>query len=185
MKGLLQKYSISNPNYLTRHDAMIEKTFPITEKLLANGLKLTQKLFELLNKEYEQLKQKTDPNALTLNAAGKKEVVAQLEQFSRQLGQVLATEKLVVGQDGVKNYLDKAKANGINVTTSWSHWIDLTDLSIKCRSLNEQNGASLDLLSRHTQRSLQILRGKSSLTTTYGPDGTTRSELFSHTLISV
>lgn len=164
---------------------MIEKTFPITEKLLATGLKSTQQLFQLLNNEYEQLKHKTDPEALSALAANKKEVVGQLEQFSKQLGQVLATEKLQSNQDGIMSYLAKAKAADINIAASLQCWLDIAALCQKCRALNEQNGASIDLLSRHTQRCLQVLRGKSQLASTYGPDGTTRSVLFSHTLISV
>jgi flagella synthesis protein FlgN len=164
---------------------MIEKTFPITEKLLVNGLISTRRLFELLNKEYEQLKQKNNPAVLSAIADDKKETVAQLEQFSKQLAQILATEKLSVCQEGISNYFARAQAADINITNSWHCWLDLASLSKKCRAINEQNGASIDLLSRHTQRSLQILRGKSPVTSTYGPDGTTRSELFSHTLISV
>jgi flagella synthesis protein FlgN len=164
---------------------MIEKTFPITEKLLNNGLKTTQKLLELLNAESDNLRQHTDPNALLLIAANKREVVVQLEQFSKQLGQVLATEKLVADHDGINHYLVKAQAAGIGVDDSRGCWTNITALLKKCRTLNEQNGAGIDLLSRHTQRSLQILRGKSQLASTYGPDGSTRSELFSHTLISV
>ncbi|MCK9608689.1 MAG: flagellar protein FlgN [Methylomonas sp.] len=164
---------------------MIEKTFPIAEKLLSNGLKLTEKLFELLNAEYEQLKVKSDPMTIASLAAHKKDVVAQLEQFSKQLGQVLATEKLLVSQEGIQTYLAKAKASGINIADSHRYWLDIAALTKTCRTLNEKNGASIDLLSRHTQRALQVLRGKSQLATTYGPDGSTRSELFSHTLISV
>lgn len=164
---------------------MIEKTFPIAEKLLSNGLKLTQKLFELLNAEYEQLKVKSDPTTIASLAAHKKDVVTQLEQFSKQMGQVLATEKLLVSQEGIHNYLAKAKASGINIADSHRYWLEIATLTKTCRTLNEKNGASIDLLSRHTQRALQVLRGKSQLATTYGPDGSTRSELFSHTLISV
>lgn len=164
---------------------MIEKTFPIAEKLLSNGLKLTQKLFELLNAEYEQLKAKGDPTTIASLAAHKKDVVAQLEQFAKQLAQVLATEKLLISQEGIQNYLAKAKASGINIGESHRCWLDIAALTKTCRTLNEKNGASIDLLSRHTQRTLQVLRGKSQLATTYGPDGSTRSELFSHTLISV
>lgn len=164
---------------------MIEKTYQITEKLLHNGLKATQSLLELLNTESVSLKQKTDAEAISAIASHKKELVAQLEQFSKQLGQVLATEQLQLSNDGIKAYLAKAKAAGINIAESWNYWNHIVRLSQTCRSINEQNGASIALLSRHTQRSLQILRGKSPLTATYGPDGVTRSELFSHTLISV
>ncbi len=164
---------------------MIEKTFPLAEKLLANGLVSAQKLFDLLNKECEQLKQKDNPSVLSEIADDKKEAVAQLEQFSKQLGQILATEKLAMCPEGVNNYFERAKAANINTRNSLLCWLDITTISKKCRAINEQNGASIALLSRHTQRSLQILRGRSPLTTTYGPDGCTRSELFSHTLISV
>ena len=164
---------------------MIEKTYAITEKLLSNGLKNTQSLLELLNAEAENLKQKAEAETITQIATHKKDLVTQLEQFTKQLGQVLATEQLVVSNDGIKSYLIKAKATGINISESWNCWTRIIKLSESCRTLNEQNGASIALLSRHAQRSLQILRGKSPLATTYGPDGVTRSELFSHTLISV
>lgn len=164
---------------------MIDKTYPITEKLLSNGLKSTQKLFELLQAEYEQLKARTDPNALNEIAAHKRNAVVQLEQFSKQLGQVLATEKLLVSQEGMQQYLATAKAAGLNIAESQRSWQAIVTLSKDCRSLNEKNGASIDLLGRHTQRAMQILRGKPQLHTTYGPDGCTRSELFSHTLVSV
>ncbi|WP_446809880.1 flagella synthesis protein FlgN [Methylomonas sp. 2BW1-5-20] len=164
---------------------MIEKTYQITEKLLNNGLKATQNLHDLLSAEAVNLKQKADADAISALASHKKDLVAQLELFTKQLGQVLATEQLVVSNDGIKNYLVKAKAAGINISESWSCWNRIVRLSQTCRAINEQNGASIALLSRHTQRSLQILRGKSPLTATYGPDGVARNELFSHTLISV
>lgn len=164
---------------------MIEKTFPIAEKLLSNGLGFTQKLSELLSAEFDLLQRQNDPAALATLATGKKELVGQLEQFTKQLSQVLATEKLPFGQEGVTTYLAKAQAAQFNIAPALQTWQQLANLGQKCRSLNEQNGASIELLNRHTQRSLQILRGKSQLTSTYGPDGNTRSTLFSHTLISV
>lgn len=164
---------------------MIEKTFPITESLLSNGLKTSQQLLDLLNSESESLAQKTDPALLSLIASNKKAVVDQLELFSKQLGQILATERLAVGHDGVQLYLSKAQAAGMQTGYSRTCWANITAVSKKCRTINEQNGASIELLSRHTERAIQILKGKSQLTSTYGPDGSTRSELFSRTLVSV
>jgi len=164
---------------------MIEKTFPITEKILNNGLAASQRLLTLLKAEAENLERRTDPQTLSHIALQKKEAVVQLEQFSTQISQVLATEKLLVSQDGFKNYLIKAKGVGFNIQQCWRNWRDIAKLSENCRTLNEQNGASIELLSRHTHRSLNILRGKSQLNTTYGPDGSPRSQLFSHTLVSV
>lgn len=164
---------------------MIDKTFPLAEKLLANGLKSAQQLFELLNRESEQLKNQADFSQLSVIAAGKQEAAGQFEQFSKQFGQLLATEKLSVSPEDVKRYFEKAEAARINIGDTWNLWSRIVDLVKASRSLNEQNGACIELLNRHTQRGLQILRGKSNLATTYGPDGSTRSELFSHTLVSV
>jgi len=164
---------------------MIEKTFPITETLLSNALKSSQKLLELLNVESDTLRQRMDAAALTRIAGDKRQVIAQLEQFTQQLSQVLATEKLVVNHDNIQAYFGKADAIGLSSQNARSQWANITALSQKCRILNEQNGASIDLVNRHTQRAIQILRGKSPLGTTYGRDGSTRSERFSHTLVSV
>jgi flagella synthesis protein FlgN len=164
---------------------MIEKTFPLAEKLLSNGRKSAEYLFDLLTREYEQLKLQADPSLLATIAADKQAAATQLEQFSKQFSQILATEQLTVSQEGVKSYFEKAKTARFNVTETWQSWTDITALSKVCRSLNEQNGACIELLNRHTARALQILRGRSNFATTYGPDGSTRSELFSHTLISV
>jgi flagella synthesis protein FlgN len=164
---------------------MIEKTYPITENLLNYGLNATQTLLELLHNEAENLAHKNDPQALTTIALHKKEVVVQLEQFAEQLGKVLATEKLIANHQGISHYLDIAQAAGIDTHPSKACWANITVLSQKCRVLNEQNGACIELLSRHTQRAMQILRGGSQASNTYGPDGSTRSELFSNALISV
>ena len=164
---------------------MIEKTFPITEKLLANCLLSIRKLYELLNTEHDHLQQTIDPTVLFTLSSNKKELVAQLEQFSNQLRQILSIEELLIEKAGVVKYLEKAKLADFSTNKALQYWLDIETLSKKCKSLNEQNAASIDLLSRYTQRSLQVLRGKSQLTSTYGPDGNTRSVLFSHTLISV
>jgi len=164
---------------------MIVKTFPIAEKLLNNGLMAAQSLLELLHAEADILSKKIDAPALTQVVARKKEVVVLLEEFAKQLGQVLATEKLTADHQGIAQYLAKAEANGVNIGDTRSCWANITALSKKCRALNEQNGAGIDLLSRHTQRALEIIKGKSPLVSTYGRDGATRSEQLSQRLISV
>ena len=164
---------------------MIAKTFPIAEKLLNNGLMAAQRLLELLQAEAEILSKKVDAEALLQVVDNKREVVVLLEEFSKQLGQVLATEKLAADHQGIAAYLSKAESIGIEVGVSRSCWSNITALSKKCRTLNEQNGAGIDLLSRHTQRALQIIKGKSPQVSTYGRDGAARSEQFSHRLISV
>lgn len=164
---------------------MIEKTFPLTEKLLTNGLRSAEQLFELLNQEYDQLKSQADPAQLAVIAANKQTYASQLEQFSKQFAQILATEQLTVNPHDVESYFGKAERASFNILETRRVWNAICDLAKVSRNLNDQNGACIELLQRHSQRALHILRGKSSLATTYGPDGCTRSELFSHTLISV
>lgn len=164
---------------------MIEKTFPITETLLGKGLDLSQKLFDLLSQEADNLKNHSAPDGLIQLAAAKKEIVPQLEQFSKQLSQIMATENLSLSEADINQYFDKANAASLSTAKAVEKWRQIVYLAKKCRSLNEQNGAAIDLLLRHNHRLSQILRGKSQLSTTYGPDGATRTEQFSQPLISV
>ncbi len=164
---------------------MIEKTYPITEQLLSKVLILSHKLLRILSQEEGNLKSKAAPESLSDIANNKKEIVSQLEQFSKQLSHLLATENLSLNQEGIKEYFQKARTSGFQITNTFAQWQQITAITEKCRYLNEQNGASIGLLIRHNQRSLQILRGKSQLSATYGPDGSTTTEQFSHSLVSV
>jgi flagella synthesis protein FlgN len=164
---------------------MIEKTYPITEQLILNALQLAGQLHLELSQEAEALKKTQQAELINDIAANKKQLVAQLEQFNAQLAQVLATEKLPDDQESIQEYFKRAEAAGLLPAASISSWAQLMLICAECKSLNEQNGASVDLLYRHTKRSLDILKGKSEVTTTYGSDGSTQSAPYRHTLISV
>jgi flagella synthesis protein FlgN len=164
---------------------MIIKTHPIAEKLLKKGLNLNLNLLDLLNKEADSLKQKTNPTMLSSLANSKKETVSQLNQFSKQFSQVLLTEKLQMTPEGVFDYFEKAKTAQLDTGKSTHYWKEILSIAKQCRSLNENNGASINLLMQYSQRSLHILQGKSQQPNTYGSDGSAQRELFSHTLFSV
>jgi flagella synthesis protein FlgN len=164
---------------------MIKKTYPITEQLILNALQLAQQLHQELNREADALKNTQQAELINNIAANKKQLVVQLEQFNTQITQVLATEQLPNNQESIKEYFNRAKAAGLITAESVDNWAQLMIVCAECRNLNEQNGAGIDLLSRHTKRSLDILKGKPAVATTYGSDGSTQSERHSHTLISV
>ena len=164
---------------------MIDKTFPITEKLILNALQLAQQLQQELIKEADVLKKTQHAEQISNIAANKKQLVAQLEQFNTQLAQVLATEKLPHNQESINEYFRRAKASGLLATDSSNHWELLMRVCLECRTLNEQNGACIELLSRHTNRSLDILKGKPAFANTYGADGIARSDRYTRPLISV
>ena len=164
---------------------MIDKTHPIIEKLLKNTLSLSLKLLDLLTLEAEQLKSNTNSTAISDTASNKKQAVSQLDQYSKQLSQILATEKLQMSSDGMAEYFKIAETAKLNISKSTKLWQDILSISKQCQSLNERNGASINLLSLHTQRSLNILKGKPQQTSTYGPDGSAHSEHYSQSLTSV
>jgi flagella synthesis protein FlgN len=164
---------------------MIKQTFPITEQLVLNALPVAQQLHQELNREADALKSQHQAELISSTAANKKQLVTQLEQFNTQITQVLTTEKLPNNQDGIREYFNRAEAAGLSTAHLVNNWTQLMIVCAECRNLNEQNGAGIDLLSRHTKRSLDILKGKPEFASTYGSDGSAQSDRYSRTLISV
>jgi FlgN protein. len=164
---------------------MIEKTYPVTEKLIFNALQLAQQLHHELNQEADILKEAPQADLINNISANKKQLVAQLEQFNTQLTQVLASERLSTDQESIKEYFKLAETAGMPTAESVGNWAQLMLVCAECRALNEQNGASIDLLSRHSKRSLDILKGKPQVTNTYGSDGSPQSDRYTRSLISV
>lgn len=164
---------------------MIKQTYPITEQLILNALQLAQQLYQELNREADALKNLHQAELISSIATNKKQLVVQLEQFNTQIAQVLATEKLPNDQGSIKEYFNRAETAGLSTAESAGNWTQLMLVCAECRNLNEQNGAGIDLLSRHTKRSLDILKGKPEFANTYGSDGSAQSDRYSRTLISV
>jgi flagella synthesis protein FlgN len=164
---------------------MIGKTYPITERLILDALQLAQQLHQELNRETEALKENLQAELISNIAANKKQLVMQLEEFSTRLTQILATEKLPNNQQSVEEYFNRAKTAGLTTDESAGNWTKLMVVCSECRAMNEQNGTIIDLLSRHTKRALDILKGKTESTTTYGANGSIQSSEYSHHLISV
>jgi flagellar biosynthesis protein FlgN len=162
---------------------MIEKTFPITEKLILDALNLAEQLYLQLNKEAETLKQPQHTESIQLIANSKKQLVAKLEHFNSQLVRVLSSENLPNNQQGLAEYFKRAEAANFAIHEATKNWEAIRIISIKSKILNDQNGASLDILARHTKSSLQILKGKPQFANTYGPDGARKSDTYTRTLV--
>ena len=165
--------------------AMLEQTYPILEKLVENALQLLSQLHNLLQEESVALVNLKSPETIGAIAQAKKQLVSQLELFNTHCGQLLATEQLSNNQQGLDEYFQRAETAGLLTQELTDHWATIIALSQQCRTLNEQNGTSIAILSRHNERLLQILKGKPDTAHTYGPDGSKRSELYTRTLISV
>lgn len=166
---------------------MIKQTLPIADKLLSDGLKLTNALYDQLVEEQSILlaSSSQDPALLANTIQNKQQLIKEIGVFSQQMGQILQTEKLSNDRKGIEAYFQKASEAGIDISITLEKWQGLSEIAQKCQILNEQNGASIDLLLRHTNQSLNILKGKPETSSTYGPDGTKKMDLFSGTVISV
>ncbi|MGZ8143297.1 MAG: flagella synthesis protein FlgN [Methylosarcina sp.] len=164
---------------------MIEKTFPLIEKQILNLLTAAEQLHQQLNQEADHLKQPQQAELVSHIASNKSQLVVRTEQLSKQLGDLLAIEQLPYSQEGIQAVFQRAETAGFSTLETTRNWAQLRSLSEACRALNEHNGACIELLARRTQQSLHILKGKPQLANTYGPDGITKSDYFSHTLISV
>jgi flagella synthesis protein FlgN len=164
---------------------MIQKSWPIAENLILNALQLTEQLHQLLIEEADTLQKPLQADLIDSIATDKKKLVSQLEEFNLQCGQVLATEELPNNQEGIGAYFQRATSAGLSAIETTQHWVAIQSLCVKCKALNEQNGASVELLSFHTQRSLHILKGDAQRSNTYGANGARKNDPYTHTLISV
>lgn len=164
---------------------MIATTYPIIDQLMTNALAWLTQLRECLLEEAEVFRLSQDTARIDEIAKLKKQLVANLELFSSQCAEVLGTENLACNQDGMMAYFQLAQIAGFNMETLPGSWSHVRALCVECQALNEQNGAMIALLSRHNAQALQILRGKSQSSNTYGPDGSSKADLFKRSLISV
>lgn len=161
---------------------MMENTWVIAEKLVLNILLLAQQLNQLLTQEAEFLKSAPYPSSLDNCTANKKQLVGRLEELNQQVSQILAVEKLPNNQDGINEYFRRVALAGLQADETVGNWKQIQLICAECKMLNEQNGASIDLLSNHAKRSLDILKGKTRGANTYGRDGTSKSDPLTHSL---
>jgi flagellar biosynthesis protein FlgN len=161
---------------------MMENTWVIAEKLILNILLLTQQLNQQLTQESEILKSAPQPGDLDSSTANKKQLVSQLEELNQQVSQILAVEKLPNNQDGINQYFQNATLAGLPTTGTVNNWQQIQAICAECKALNEQNGASIELLSNHAKRSLDILKGNTRGANTYGRDGVSKSDPLTRSL---
>lgn len=154
---------------------MDAKFFPALEKLITQTLQLATQLQQQLQRETAVLNQFNQPETLTEIALQKRQLVEDIESNYRILGQFLTQQQLPNNQNGLLTCLRRAETNGMAIAVSLENWQQLKLVASECQALNEQNGAAIDLLSRQTQRSLDILKGKPQTTDLYGPGGAARS----------
>ena len=161
---------------------MVEQTWPTAEKLILNILGLARQLYKELADEADLLKDSPKAELIDMITANKKKLVVQLEQLNQQFARILAAEKLANNKDGVNGYFQRVQTMGLATDEPQKNWALIQRICAECKTLNEQNGAGIELLAQHTKRTLDILKGKPTSTNTYGRDGITKSDPLTHTL---
>jgi flagella synthesis protein FlgN len=161
---------------------MIENTWASAEKIVINILFLAKQLHQQLTEEAKILKSASQPGELDGCTANKKQLISRLEGFNQQFSEILAFEKLSNNQTGVNEYFQHAALAGLATAEAVANWRQIQLVCAECKFLNESNGASIDLLSQHAKRSLDILKGKSRGANVYGRDGIPKNDPLTHTL---
>jgi flagella synthesis protein FlgN len=161
---------------------MIEDTWGSAEKLVTNILFLTKQLHQELAQEAKTLKSAPQPAELDGCTANKKQLASRLEQFNQQFNEILTADGLPSNQNGINEYFQRAALAGLPAADTAANWREIQRVCAECKSLNENNGASIDLLSQHAKRSLDILKGKNRGANIYGRDGIPKSDPLTHTL---
>ncbi|KJV07855.1 flagella synthesis protein FlgN [Methylocucumis oryzae] len=164
--------------------SLIDKTLPVLDQLLDHVVLAFEQLHQTLTEEAAVLASSTDADSVASLAAYKKQRVQQLELFNTHLTQILAAENLPHSQAGIQRYFELAAALGLSIDTTKAKWDTLQQLCQTCKTLNEQNGACIALLSRHNQRCLQLIKGNTQQVSTYGAKGQYKTEQQSRRLFS-
>jgi len=133
------------------------------------------KMSDALKKEYECLTKYNNEELSTI-IDKKKELSLFIENQTRTMHKHLIKMGIKKGIYGLQNHLETRPKPDDNQTLKL--WLSIEILLKKNKTLNEGNGAIVELNRKHTLRSLDVLRGQTGTQAneTYGSDGYTQKE---------
>ena len=139
-------------------------------------------LLELLKKEHDAVAdQNADDIEQLLNA--KQAQIECLETLTTKQDRLLVEAGFNPSRSTTEKFLIQHDTGGsfelINL------WHRLSDVVMQCRDQNQRNGRLVTLRRRKTEQALNILRGQSPDSQSYGPDGTAVSGTASRPLTTV
>jgi len=142
---------------------------------------ISGQLNSTLKKEQAILKL-NDSQQLTELSNEKKALVSNLENHTKTIHLFLKNMNINKGLYGFSDFLSQIKS-GDTKTLLKDAWLNIQTLADDNKKLNHINGSIIELNRRHTQRSLDILRGQINTTTsTYGSDGQTMKSKISRNI---
>lgn len=133
---------------------------------------LSSQLNDVLNQEQVVLKSNDSQQLLELSKT-KKALVSNLEKQTKTTHIFLRNMNINQGLYGLSGFLPQIKSSDEKTLVN-DAWLNIQALSDENKKLNNTNGSIIELNRRHTQRSLDVLRGQiSTPNSTYGSDGQT------------
>jgi flagellar biosynthesis/type III secretory pathway chaperone len=138
----------------------------------------------LLEREAEQLKQR-DADGLAESSRDKALLSTQIARLTESQDALLAARQLMPGRKGMDALLASLPAQSPETGVLRASWREIQSIGKDCQRLNECNGAYIGLLSRHVERSLDLLHGRDTQEFVYGPDGGSRRPKAMRSLVAV
>lgn len=131
---------------------------------------LSGQLNDTLNQERTLLSSNDSTQLLALTKK-KKALVSNLEKQTKTTHIFLKNMDIKQGLYGLSDFFSQIQASA-EKTLLHNVWLNIQALSDDNKKLNNENGSIIELNRRHTQRSLDVLRGQTGTTnSTYGSDG--------------
>lgn len=152
--------------------------------IFQNLLNEIDNLYKCLLREADALdtRSSTDLNNISKE---KERIIDQINHLTHQQNSFLSQHGVSDMSAGIAASLEKIINLDPQLGELKTYWIKISDRITKCDQLNQQNGARIELLNCHTQRSLEILKGQSHLPYTYGPTGMKQKDQSNGSAISV
>ena len=146
---------------------------PLPEQLIAliqTLESLSSQLNDTLNQERASLSANDSEQLFELTKK-KKALVSNLEKQTKTTHIFLKNMDINQGLYGLSDFFSHIKPS-VEKTSLHNAWLNIQTLSDDNKKLNNANGSIIELNRRHTQRSLDVLRGQTNTTnSTYGSDG--------------
>jgi flagellar biosynthesis/type III secretory pathway chaperone len=135
-------------------------------KIVENEIEQSQRLLDLLRKEYTLL-QKDSPQALQTLTEEKKQQLKQVEAAVLDHNRFLTQQGLSTDRKGTETFIQQSGEDELTVDT----WHRFTSLLEECHKQNVINGGAIQLNQRNVTQTLDILKGISQQDKTYGRSG--------------
>jgi len=145
-------------------------------QIISAELNCAHKLAKILQSEHAALKLHGPEQVLDISRE-KQQAVEQMQEYSRQRDQLLASLGVAAGATGT-NLLVQAN----NDTACVDLWRQLREIAGKLREQNEINGGILALSQRHNKQALDLLCGRTDSRNTYGAKGQHNQDQSGHSL---